>query len=70
VDAANAQKAQKEMGEVTSDHTFKPKLRSELCCRFFGRGMEKQNHPKMIPKNVVYLLDWFEMFFVPGRFFL
>ncbi len=28
VDAANARKAQKEMGEVTSDHTFKPKLRN------------------------------------------
>jgi hypothetical protein len=28
VEAANLKKAQKEMGEVTSDHTFKPKLRS------------------------------------------
>lgn len=27
VEAAVARKAQKEMGEVTSDHTFKPKLR-------------------------------------------
>ena len=69
VDAANAWKAQKEMGEVTSDHTFKPKLRSELCCRFFGRGMEKKNHPKMIPKNVGYLLDWLRISLFLGVFF-
>ena len=50
VDAANARKAQKEMGEVTSDHTFKPKLRSELCCRFLGE-VWKRDHPKMIPKR-------------------
>lgn len=36
VEAANAKKAQKEMGEVTSDHTFKPKLRSKATNRSLG----------------------------------
>ena len=30
VEAANAKKAAKEQGEVTTDHTFKPKIRREL----------------------------------------
>ena len=37
VDAANARKAQKEMGEVTSDHTFKPKLRNPGILNGLGR---------------------------------